>query len=433
MHASARAACSWILPHLGTTPVEIPRATPTGVVLLLHREGTTAERTALVNAVPWHVLLVDVDTARLGDGGDCAATAARLEDVSRRAQRDAGLTRYLRPVVVATSTALPFAAPAMAGAPDTALPAAVSVGARADDLDMSCPETSPGTIATVDSRWRFASSPLTLRVPLEQALAAAAREPARDTTPVERWLRHFDLPLTAAWSSHPRGMLVLLSSARGWRRPDDDLARHLAAAGVHVVGIDALRSFWQRRSPRDVALELQRLTDALASTGLPVFIGGREFGAETMAVAGEMMTPEPQDRRRRARGPWAHGVLRGRAAGTGPAAHEPARLVHALGDRAARSPDALRDACAGLALGTVVRVAVCGRSGHACAHRRRGTGARADDRAIHPQAHAVDSRALTGARAQDLGSATPRKARAAFPLASCGTASTGAGDAHSTR
>jgi len=35
-----------------------------------------------------------------------------------------------------------------------------------------------------------------------------------------------------------------------------------------------------------VALELQRLTDALASTGLPVFIGGREFGAETMAVAG---------------------------------------------------------------------------------------------------------------------------------------------------
>ena len=244
-----------------------------------------------MNAVPWHVLLVDVDTTRLGDGGDCAATAARIEDVSRRAQRDAGLTRYLRPVVVATSSALPFAAPAMAGASDTALPAAVSVGARADDLDMSCPETSPGTTATADSRWRFASSPMTLRVPLEQALAAAAREPARDTTPVERWLRHFDLPLTAAWSSHPRGMLVLLSSARGWRRPDDDLARHLAAAGVHVVGIDALRSFWQRRSPRDVALELQRLTDALASTGLPVFIGGREFGAETMAVAGEMMTP----------------------------------------------------------------------------------------------------------------------------------------------
>jgi len=50
------------LPYVGTTPVEIPRASPTGVVLLLQRGGTTAERRALVNAVPWHVLLVDVDT-----------------------------------------------------------------------------------------------------------------------------------------------------------------------------------------------------------------------------------------------------------------------------------------------------------------------------------------------------------------------------------
>jgi hypothetical protein len=280
------------LPYVGTTPVEIPRASPTGVVLLLHRGGTTAERRALVNAVPWHVLLVDVDTTRLAEGADdCAATADRLEDVSRRAQRDAGLTRYLRPVVVATTGALPFAVPAMAGAPDAALPAAVSVGAHADDLGMACEDSAPGSGAAPAPRWRLATSPQTLRAPLEEALAAAAREPARDTTPVERWLRHFDLPLTAAWSSKPRGMLVLLSPARGWRQPEESLAQALAAGGVHVVGIDALRSFWQRRSPRDVALELQRLTDALASTGLPVFIGGREFGAETMAVAGEMMTP----------------------------------------------------------------------------------------------------------------------------------------------
>ncbi|HTV00399.1 MAG TPA: AcvB/VirJ family lysyl-phosphatidylglycerol hydrolase, partial [Luteitalea sp.] len=73
------------------------------------------------------------------------------------------------------------------------------------------------------------------------------------------------------------------------RTPEDVVARRLADGGVHVIGIDALQSFWQRRSPRDVALELQRLTDALATTGLPVYIGGRGFGAETMAVAGEMM------------------------------------------------------------------------------------------------------------------------------------------------
>jgi type IV secretory pathway VirJ component len=280
------------LPYLGTTDVQIPQAAPTGVVLMLHRGGSHTERSTLTHAVPWHVLLVDVDTRRLADGDQtCVALAARLEDISRRAQRDAGLTRYFRPVVVATPGALPFAAPAMAGALDVALPAAVSVGTRIDDLDMTCADarTSPGTVA--DSRWRFASSPATLRAPLEAALAVAGTPPALDATPVERWLRHFDLPLTAAWSSKPRGMLVLLSPERGWRQPEEQLAQQLATAGVHVVGIDALRSFWQRRSPRDVALELKRLTDALASTGLPVYIGGREFGAETMAVVGEMMAP----------------------------------------------------------------------------------------------------------------------------------------------
>jgi type IV secretory pathway VirJ component len=280
------------LPHLGTTDVQIPQAAPTGVVLLLHHGGSHAERTTLTHAVPWHVLLVDVDTRRLGVGDPaCGSLAARLEDISRRAQRDAGLTRYFRPVVVATTGALPVAAPAMAGALDAALPAAVSVGTPVGDLDMACGEvpSAPGLAPT--TRWRFASSSVTLRAPLDEALAAAAAPPALDATPVQRWLQHFDLPLTAAWSSKPRGMLVLLSPERGWRQPEEALAQQLAAAGIHVVGIDALRSFWQRRSPRDVALELKRLTDALASTGLPVFIGGRQFGAETMAVVGEMMAP----------------------------------------------------------------------------------------------------------------------------------------------
>ena len=278
------------LPHLGTSAVHSPRTSPTGVVLLLHRGGTSIERSALVNAIPWHVLLVDVDTSRLDARGvvDCAGTAALIEDISRRAQRDAGLTRYLRPVVLSTPGALTFATPAVAGASPGALPAAVSVGAPVDDLRSGC-ATPAAYMTDARSAWHYASSAHTLRVPLDEALAVAAREPDRDSTPVRRWLRHFDLPLTAAWSSKPRGMLVLLSPARGWRQPEEALAQQLAAAGVHVVGIDALQSFWQRRSPRDVALELQRLTEALSSTGLPVFIGGREFGAETMAVAGEMM------------------------------------------------------------------------------------------------------------------------------------------------
>jgi type IV secretory pathway VirJ component len=281
------------LPHLGGTPVLVPRAAPTGVVLLLHRGASSPERSALLDAVPWHVLLVDVDVTRLGDAGpaSCTDAAALLEDISRRAQRDAGLTSYRRPVVVATAGALPLATAALAGSTDVALPAGVAVGRIADDEISECGDGgNSSTAGTRAERWRYAASPHVLGSPLEAALRAAAVEPRRDATPVQRWLRNFDLPLTAVWSSRPRAILALLSPARGWREPEEVLARRLADAGVHVVGIDALRSFWQRRSPRDVALELQRLTEALRSTGLPVYIGGRGFGAETMAVAGEMMS-----------------------------------------------------------------------------------------------------------------------------------------------
>ena len=279
------------LPHVGSTEVQIPRTTPTGVVLLLHRQGSKADRASLAEAVPWHVLLVEVDAARLEGprARTCRRAADQLEDISRRAQRDAGLTAYMRPVVVSTTGALPWARAAVAAASLQAVPAAVAVGADAGTVGASCEAIDRQGEA--EAAWAFAANAQGLRAPLEVAIATAAREPAHEVTPVQRWLQHFDLPLTAAWSSQPRAMLVLLSSARGWRQPEEALAHQLADAGVHVVGIDALRSFWQRRSPRDVALELQRLTDALASTGLPVYIGGREFGAETIAVVGEMMTP----------------------------------------------------------------------------------------------------------------------------------------------
>ncbi len=291
------------LPHLGTSGVRVPRTSPTGVVLLLRGGESAAETSALVDAVPWHVLLVDVDVSRLpmvSTSAPCPDTAAALEDISRRAQREAGLTTYMRPVLVATPGALPLATAAMEGASPVALPAAVAVGRAQTGGQPTC-AAHPRRVRAGDgvsgeagsvsesTRWRYAPAAIALGAPLEAALHAAAREPTRDRTAVQRWLQHFDLPLTAAWSSRPRSMLVLLSPARGWRDTDEALAQQLAAAGVHVVGIDALQSFWQRRSPRDVALELQRLTDALASTGLPVYVGGREFGAETMAVAAEMM------------------------------------------------------------------------------------------------------------------------------------------------
>ncbi|HTU99426.1 MAG TPA: hypothetical protein VMF13_02745, partial [Luteitalea sp.] len=205
------------LPHLGSTTVQVPRAAATGVVLLMHRGGTHTELAAISAGIPWHVLLVDVDVQRLraDASATCTEAAATVEDISRRAQRDAGLTAYQRPVIVATTGALPRATAAIAGSMTTALPAAVAVGGIAGDRTDACGHANDRSRGpdTAAARWGFASSAHTLASPLETALRAAATEPRRETTPVQRWLRHFDLPLTAAWSSSPRAMLVLLSPA----------------------------------------------------------------------------------------------------------------------------------------------------------------------------------------------------------------------------
>ena len=277
------------LPHLGTTYAHVPQAVPSGVVLLVRGTDARGPRAALLEAIPSQALVVDIDGQRLAaDAPGCTGLATRLEDISRRAQRDVGVPRYLPPVIVAAGDAVQSAARAMAAGGRRAFPAAVAVGtSRVPDR----PTCSDGPETDTHTRWRSAADDDALGLPLSHALREAAHAPPAGQTAVERWLQHFELPLTAAWSSAPRGMLVLLSPAHGWRASDDALAASLAATGIHVVGIDALQSFWQRRSPREVALELQRLTDALATTGLPVYIGGREFGAETMAVAGEMMPP----------------------------------------------------------------------------------------------------------------------------------------------
>lgn len=286
---------SFDLPHLGSTPVHIPLSSPTGVVLLLHAGASSREHQPLVDAVPWHVLLIDVDVRRLGSSpANCAALADQLEDISRRAQRDAGITPYRPPVLVVASSALAVAASALSGSFRTALPAAVALGVSTEGPPPPrCAGSRPSDRPIHDDgqlgRWYTPRDTDMLAPLVEHAVTMAAATPAPDATPVQRWLRHFDLPLTAAWSSAPRAMLVLLSPARGWRATDEALAQQLSESGVHVIGIDALQSFWQRRSPRDVAHQLQRLTDALATTGLPIHIGGREFGAETMVVAAEMM------------------------------------------------------------------------------------------------------------------------------------------------
>lgn len=71
------------------------------------------------------------------------------------------------------------------------------------------------------------------------------------------------LPLieVAAPSTAPvtKRMAVLLSGDGGWAEIDKAIAATMAKAGVPVVGFDSLRYFWSKRTPQELARDLDRI------------------------------------------------------------------------------------------------------------------------------------------------------------------------------
>jgi type IV secretory pathway VirJ component len=281
------------LPALGPTLLHVPRTPATGVVVLLH-DADAGPVLPVLDALAASSLVVQVnaDAWAVPGGASCRALADVLVTAARRSQREAGFTSYLRPVIAAHGRAAGFARDLVLATDPQVLPRGVGRASTTAVGPSRCvvePTTWSPTDASGGSRW----SPVTVTSSLSAEVVTAMEEAAAvrpmTSSALDRWLSNFQLPLTALWADQPRAVLVLMSDEGGLVTADATLARELVESGVSVVSIDALRYFWQRRSPRDVAFEIRRLAGALASTGLPVMVGGVGFGAETMAVTARMV------------------------------------------------------------------------------------------------------------------------------------------------
>ena len=111
----------------------------------------------------------------------------------------------------------------------------------------------------------FAGQPLLKRLaqrsgPLDLPLVELPAEPAYDT------------------------MAVIYSGDGGWRDIDRQLGLYLQAAGVPVVGVDALRYFWNGRTPEGTAADLSEIMAAYRiSFGVSrVALIGYSFGADVL-------------------------------------------------------------------------------------------------------------------------------------------------------
>lgn len=292
-------------------------------------------------------MVAGIDTAQLRaalakDTGRCVSVDGDLENLSRYLQGFARVPGYLPPMVVGAGDggALAYAVVAMSAA--EVFPAAISLdfcpqldlGKRAcavGGLRLRPPAngTAQALIAgRVQAPWvvlqggappacptgvvsdfvgRVAGGALArapvlpagtpvLPARLPQLLAAyrsfasiarpAAPAPPRSVAD----LPLVEVPATGTGDS----FAILLSGDGGWAGLDKDVAQVMAKHGIPVVGFDSLRYFWEKRTPDELAADLDRVIRSYSARWQRprVRLIGYSQGADVLPFAINRLSPE---------------------------------------------------------------------------------------------------------------------------------------------
>ncbi len=278
------------------------------------------------------VALVDMDGlhAQLAkEGGECGFGAGDVENFSRYLQAFEHLSTYRLPVLVGDGVGSAWAYAIAAQAPAQVLAGVVSdglcanvgvprqvcgagVSPRSDNVQASAPLQAPwlvgeATAAPADA-CRAAPLPAFLRrIPQARAfkrdasgdwlpgLRAAVKEfsvqkgnsvppPPTDLA----GLPVVEVPARGAASGMAaQTFAIFVSGDGGWAGLDKDVAGALAKQGIPVVGVDSLRYFWSRRTPRGFAADLDRIIRFYAAhwQRSRVLVIGFSQGADVLPAA----------------------------------------------------------------------------------------------------------------------------------------------------
>lgn len=321
---------------LGEIPIIAPAGEPRRFVIFISdRDGLTPARRAEAQklvSLGAAVALIDLPTleatfAKRKDD-DCSYVFGELEDLSRMAQRQLGVTDWQWPVLFGLGDGGTLAYLALAQAPTNTAGGAVSLGFSptfpgAAPLCPGAPEAAGGSgivtyapMADLPAPWEvvLTASPTGAQKAFVNAAPAdahvtvvagdaAARFDAAATAlfamkpPAGEALS--DLPLTELPAAKPGPHLViLLSGDGGWRDIDKQIGEYLAGHGVSVIGLDSLRYFWRRKDAKQIAADLQRIADhylekwKLKGLGL----AGYSFGADVLPMTWPELEPATQAR-----------------------------------------------------------------------------------------------------------------------------------------
>ena len=268
---------------------------------------------ASADALAQHgAMVVGVDTARYAANlaadkteKTCHKLYGDAEAISHQLERQQASSQYFAPIAIGTGEGGLIAARLLAQAPANTVAGAVSLdpSAKLDPRFAPCPAdptlsrgtglpgffeqgvTRAATPAAASTPRAFAANLPTadklvaLTAPHLRVQTEAEAEAAGDVS---------DLPLVELPAAHPTDMLaVVISGDGGWRDLDKTIAEALQKDGISVIGWDALRYFWNEKTPAQTSHDLARVLQAYAVRwhAKHIALVGYSFGADVMPFA----------------------------------------------------------------------------------------------------------------------------------------------------
>lgn len=256
--------------------------------------------------------------------GVCLYVVAEITNLAQNAQRMLGIQTYLPPIVAGVGQGATFAYAALADAPSNTLGGAVGWDFR-NELTLRLP-FCPGSKSTLNASgksWSYGfnvATPEAATIFVDTSLIDTIRKQASSqdnvfveeldsATAADQLVQAVStlsdvaepfggLPAVDLPSSTPtKAVAIFVSGDGGWRDIDKTMGEWLATRGVHVVGLDALRYFWSKRTPEQLAADIRTLAgDADPQANLPILLIGYSFGADTIPFSYKLLPPDMMDR-----------------------------------------------------------------------------------------------------------------------------------------
>lgn len=306
--------------RLTSIPVYVPQGDIRGLVILISDTGGAKTReTDLTSALLKRHLIVasvDFDTWRdtlNKEDGECIYLVSDLEALSKDVLRRLDLDVYFHPVLAGIGEGGAIAYAAAADSPENTLAGTVVVDPSLSSHTRlpSCTEDVQA-VKTSDGGYAYeinatTPSPATLirsegpannpKDAARQHIAALVSEPSfearmKKTADVAldyaiRDAANSALPVIDMPSTKPaKALVIFFSGDGGWRDIDMEIGDWLQKQDVHIIGIDSLRYFWSKRTPEEMATDIEGLVKQADPDGkLPVALFGYSFGADALPFA----------------------------------------------------------------------------------------------------------------------------------------------------